>query len=120
MRRITLPAGSNGKLGLQLGSVHGVVLSHQERLQGDAVDEQGHRGELDVQHVMMPFLIADLRWRERGDGEEEGKGRETEDEIRLKDSPSGDMAACGACYAYKEGLQLFRSSSNLTACCQGI
>lgn len=80
--------------------MQGVVLGYQERLEGDTVDEQGHRGELDVQHVMMPFLITRLRLKEREDREQ---GEKREDQIRQKIHRA---EICGVCYARKKDYSL--------------
>lgn len=83
---VTLPASSNGQLGLQLGSMQGVVLGDQEGLEGHTVHEQGDRGELDVQHVVMPLLIAhlgseEMRRQRSKEGRETGSDR---DLIKMK------------------------------------
>lgn len=57
----TLPAGANSELSFNLGGVERVILCDQEGLEGSSIHKQRHCRELDVQHIVMPFLITDLQ-----------------------------------------------------------
>lgn len=58
---LTLPAGADGELGLNLGRVQRVILCDQEGLKGGSIHKQRHGGELHVQHIVMPLFVAHLR-----------------------------------------------------------
>lgn len=55
-----MPAGADGELGFDLGGMQRVILRDQEGLKGGTIHKQSHCWELDVQHVVMPFLITHL------------------------------------------------------------
>lgn len=57
---LTLPAGTDGELGFDLGSVQWIILRHQEGLKGGSIHEQGHSGEFHIQHIVMPLFVAHL------------------------------------------------------------
>lgn len=57
---LTLPTGTDGKLGFDLGCVQRVILCNQEGLKGGSIHKQRHGGELHVQHVVMPLFVAHL------------------------------------------------------------
>lgn len=58
---LTLPASPDHELSLRPGRVKWVVFGHGEGLVGNAVHVEGHAGDVHVEDVVMPFLIADLR-----------------------------------------------------------
>lgn len=57
----TLPAGANSELSFNLGGMERVILCDQEGLEGNSIHKQRHTRKLDVQHIVVPFFITDLR-----------------------------------------------------------
>lgn len=62
---LTLPAGPDRQLHVDLRGVDGPVVRHQVGVVGHAVHVQRHHRELHVDDVVMPFLVTDLRTGER-------------------------------------------------------
>lgn len=60
LKECTLPAGTNSELSFNLGGVQWIVLCNQEGLKGSSVHKQRHRGELHIEHIMMPFFVTHL------------------------------------------------------------
>lgn len=57
---LTLPAGSDGELYINLRRVDRPVVRHQIGVIGHAVHIQRHHGKLDINDIVMPLLITDL------------------------------------------------------------
>lgn len=57
---LTLPAGADCELDVDLGGVDGPVVSHQVGVKGHPVHVERHHWELHVDDVVMPLLVTDL------------------------------------------------------------
>ena len=57
----TLPAGSNGQLHIDLGGMDGPIIRHQIGVVGHTINVQGHHRKLNVDDVVVPLLVADLK-----------------------------------------------------------
>ena len=73
-----MPARSHCELHVDLGGVDRPIVSHQVRVVGHPVHVERDQGELHVDDVVVPLLVADLRDRERRDSERE-RERERDD-----------------------------------------
>lgn len=60
LRPLTLPAGANRELHVDLRGVDGPVVGHQVGVVGHPVHVEGHAWELHVDDVVMPLLVTDL------------------------------------------------------------
>lgn len=59
-RPLTLPAGTNSQLHVNLRGVDGPVVGDQVGVVGHTVHVERHHGELHVDDIVVPLLIADL------------------------------------------------------------